>query len=380
MRKALALIAYTRLEYLQSVWASIQSQTIAGHALSQTYDIYVCQDGLWAGEAAAGRTGHYNVRKWLDQLPSRVVVLKQTENLGIAVHYDFIEKLLFVENSYDFVVLCEDDLVLAPGYMSVIDRMADKFHDDRRVGMVSAHPGDPTVPIELQHAHKDRWAPMGHNWAYGISRSFWKRRQPLIECYLDLIRKVPYRYRNEQLIFKWLERIGFRPFASSQDYVRTCATYALGAVKLSTYPNFGRPIGRSGVHCTPALFKRMGFDRTVVFDDQLDAIGDLSDDTHRDLWQQMIHQVEARNVQVIADPEGHDVDAWETRLATGDFHPSRVIPDVLAATCASDRAALPRQHHGPAYATSSGAANVSRTVRCPCGSGKRYKRCHGRLT
>jgi len=334
MRKALALIAYARPEYLQSVWVSIQNQLIAGSPLSETYDIYVFHDGLWDGESAAGRTGHGQVAEWLGQLPSGIMVRRQAENLGIALHYDLIEKTLFVENGYDFVVLCEDDLVLAPGYMSVVDRMADMFLDDRRVGIVSAHPGNPTVPIDLQHVHRHRWAPMGHSWGYGISRSFWNRRQPFVECYLDLIRNVQYRNRSEELIFEWLDRIGFRPCASSQDYVKTCATYALGAVKLATFPNFGRPIGRSGVHCNPALFEQMGFDRAVVFDDQLDVIGDLSDETYRNLWQQMIHQVGVRNVQVIANPDGHNVRAWEARLTRGDFHPCRVIPDIFAAACA----------------------------------------------
>jgi hypothetical protein len=238
VKKALALLAYNRLEYLEPVWASIASQTIAGRPLPDTYDVFVFQDGPWTGERDTGRAGHEDVRAWLDRLPSWATVTRQAGNLGIAYHYDFIEKRLFVETDYDFVVFCEDDLVLAPGYMSVVDLMADKFHDDHRVGMVSAHPIDPTVPLELQRAHRSRWTAMGHNWGYGISRSFWKRRQPLIECYLDLIRGVPYRDRNHQLIYTWLERIGFRPLASSQDHVKTCATYALGAHQTFDLPEF----------------------------------------------------------------------------------------------------------------------------------------------
>jgi SEC-C motif len=364
MKKALALIAYTRLEYLQLVWASIHEQTIAGRPLSEFYDIHVFQDGLWAGDSYEVRIAHEEVRKWMDELPSGVTVHRQSANLGIALHYDFIEKLLFVERGYEYVVFCEDDLVLAPGYMSVMDRMADTFHDDHRVGMMSAHPGDPTVSLELQRKYRNRWAPMGHNWGCGISRSFWERRQPLVECYLNLVRDAPYRHRNDWLIYNWLARIGFRPFfASSQDFIKTCATYALGAVKLSTYPNLARPIGRIGVHSTPDLFERMGFHRTVVLDEPIDVISGLDDDTYRDLWSRMIHQVGDRNVQVIADPQSHDVEAWERKLATGDFQPSRIIADLLAAANVSQRNGAP----------------VNRITRCPCGSGKRYKDCHGRL-
>ena len=121
MKKALALIAYTRLAYLQMVWASICAQTIAGRPLSESYDIYIFQDGPWAEDSYDIRIEHVEVRKWMDELPSGVTLHTQSANLGIALHYDFIEKLLFVDRGYDFVVFCEDDLVLAPGYMSVID-------------------------------------------------------------------------------------------------------------------------------------------------------------------------------------------------------------------------------------------------------------------
>jgi SEC-C motif len=380
MRKALALIAYARPEYLASVWASIQAQTIAGKPLAQTYDIHVFQDGLWDGEPAAGRSGHAEVSRWLSQLPPSITVHHQGDNLGIALHYDFVEKHLFAETSYDFVVICEDDLQLATGYMSIIDRMSDRFHDDRRVGMMSAHPADPTVSIELQHAHKDQWAPMGHSWGYGMSRSFWQRRQPLVECYLDLIRDAPYRGRDDSTISEWLRAIGFQALATSQDYVKTCATYALGAVKLSTYPNFGRPIGRTGVHFTPALFEKMGLDRTVMFDGELDSISELRDDTHRDLWQQMIHQVEADSVKVIADPQAHDVAAWEARLKAGEFHPSRIIPETYASTRAMQpQTTLAGLHRARASARNAAVDPVRRAGRCPCGSGKRYKHCHGRM-
>jgi hypothetical protein len=359
VKKALALLAYARLDYLEPVWTSIQSQTIAGRSLRDTYDVYVFHDGLWTREPADVGSGHQAVRDWLDRLPSWTKVTKQAENLGIARHYDFVEKQLFVESGYDFVVFCEDDLMLAPGYLSAIDRMADRFHADRRVGMIAAHPCDPTVSIEQQRVHKAAWAPMGHSWGYGMSRSFWERRQPLIEHYLDLLGGRPYRQRDHRLIMTWLERIGFRPAATSQDYVKTCATYALGAVKLSTFANLGRPIGRAGVHCTPEMFERMGLDRAVVFDGEIDVVADLSDEIYRDLWRQMIHQVGELRVPVIADPDAHDVQIWETRLAAGEFHANRVVADLIGASAS------------PA---------ARRLMPCPCGSGKRLKHCHGRLS
>lgn len=325
MRKAVAILTYARSSYFELVLPSILTQRVKDRDLSESYDIYVFQDGLLEGETAENRTGHSRISAVLGGLPSKVKIYRQVANLGVALHFDFIEKLLFLERGYEFVVFCEDDLILAPGYMSVVDLMGEKFANDPRVGMVAAHPGDCTVSIEKQRANCRRYAPMGHNWGFGLSRSFWERRQPFVECYLDLIRGRPYRLRDEEAIFRWLEFCGFRGAASSQDYIKSCATSALGACKLSTFANLGLPIGRSGLHCTPSLFGKMGFDRAVVFDGDVEA-GELDEQQFKDISLRSGHQVGVTSINPTDARISFDRAAWLRKLKAGELHPHRVIP------------------------------------------------------
>lgn len=330
MKKALAIIAYARSDYFETVFPSILNQIVEGKSVSEVYDIYVFQDGLWNDETEKNRHGHREIRDFIKNLRPKIKVFIQHENLGVALHFDFVERLLFVEKEYDFVVFHEDDLILAPGYMAVIDMMAEKFQDDPRVGMISAHPGNPMVPLEQQRANRDRFAPMGHNWGFGVTRRFWEKRQPLVDCYLDLVRNVPYRKRDEKIIFEWLRRVGFNQNASSQDYIKTCATYALGAVKLSTFPNLALPIGRNGLHSNRDIFKKIGFDRTVVFNEKINNVADLTDEQYVSIYQQGASEVGKVGAQVSVDGTNPDVEEWQQRLNNGEFHPRRIMPDIVS--------------------------------------------------
>lgn len=327
MKKALAIVTYARFEYFEIVLPSILNQVIHGRRVSDVYDIYLFQDGLWGGESEINRVGHQRISNYLDSLPSSIRVFLQDSNLGVAFHFDFIERLLFLEHGYDFVVFAEDDLVLAPGYMQAVDLLADKFHDDPRVGMVSAHPDNPTMPLVQQIDDSQKYTTMGHNWGFGLSRVFWEKRQLLVDCYLDLIRDKPYRNRPHNEIYKWLDLIGFHGLASSQDYIKQCATVALGACRLSTVANFGLPIGRTGLHCRPEAFKKMGFDCTVVFNKTLDVMSDLDDDQYGVLYRKQGHQVGAKFVQSILDSDSSEAAAWQARLKAGELHPRKLLSE-----------------------------------------------------
>jgi hypothetical protein len=328
-RKAVACITYSRYQYFALVLPSILHQRICGRPLLEAYDLYLFQDGLWADDSEQNRSGHAQIAHAISNLDSRITVIRQSSNLGVALHFDFIEKFLFVEKAYDFVVFCEDDLILAPGYIDVVDRMGEKFGSDPRVGMVSAHPAACTTKIERQQAQKDRYAPMGHNWGFGLSKEFWQRRQPFVECYLELISGIPYRHRPHDQIFAWLQKCGFKAAATSQDYIKQCATFALGAVRLATFVNLGLPIGRTGLHCQPELFKRMGFDRAVVFNEPLGVVPNLDDAQFEAIYTAGGSQIGERNIMPSDGPSPFNREEWIRRLKAGEFRPQRSFQDVL---------------------------------------------------
>ncbi|WP_156429792.1 hypothetical protein [Burkholderia sp. FL-7-2-10-S1-D7] len=327
MKKAIAVMTYARFDYFELTYYSIVNQIVNGRRVHDEYDIYIFQDGLWGEESFENKAGHRKISDFLDRIESSINVVRQSENLGVAFHFDFVERFLFNEKCYDYVVFHEDDLVLAPGYMSIIDMMGEKYARDPRVGMVSAHPADTSMSHDVQSASKNKYASMGHNWGFGLSKIFWQRRQPFVDCYLDLIRDVPYRKRSEERIFAWLKAAGFNPAASSQDYVKSCATYALGGVKLSTFANFALPIGRNGLHCNPAIFKKIGLDRSVVYEGKLDDIPDLDDTQYREIYLSGARQVSGDLVGLDSVAAWEYFKEWEIRAKKGDFHAKKIVPE-----------------------------------------------------
>ena len=322
MRKALAVIAYTRSEYFEPVLNSILSQTIDGRPVSETYDIFLFQDGLWEQEGEASRMGHARIAEVMAEQGPAIQVIHQPTNLSVAQHFDFIERKLFVEHRYDVVVFCEDDMILAPGYMSAMDMMAERFHDDARVGMFSANPGNATRSLEDQRANRHRYCLMQHNWGFGVSRNFWTRRQKFVDLYLKWGESFEYRQRPSRDIFLWLESAGFLARSSSQDYVKSCATAALGAVKLATYVNYGLPIGEVGLHSTAAHYKKLGFDQTVVFDELPVGASELGDSQFQDLRRDYA----AEHIKNAAE---FDREGWLSSLEHEQFAPDPFIARVL---------------------------------------------------
>jgi len=71
----------------------------------------------------------------------------------------------------------------------------------------------------------------------------------------------------------------------------------------------------------------MGFDKSVVFDQELDVIVDLDETQFISLYSQGAHQVGEKFVQAIRDPEVFDMQKWQARLIAGEFHPKRIMPE-----------------------------------------------------
>ncbi|MGY6164153.1 hypothetical protein [Paraburkholderia strydomiana] len=317
MKDAIVVIAFTRDRYFELVLESLIHQRIDGRPITHAYDLYIFQDGLPPDASDEARAGHAQIARIVSRLavPHKYVV--QPRNFGIAMHFDFIERMLFLERIHEHVLFFEDDLVLAPGYLNTIHLLKQKFAGDDRIGMFAANPGGPFISQSTQHENKASYLSMGHNWGFGLSRAFWQRRQPFVDHYLQFVKDIPYSKRDAKAISAWLERCGFNAGSSSQDYIKTCATAALGAARISTFPNFGLYIGREGVHCTPELFRRMGFDQSQIFDGELLQAGDLSDENFARI-------IDAQMKVHIKRPQEHDVETWQRRLHEGLMNPRAV--------------------------------------------------------
>lgn len=310
MKRAIALIAYARFDYFERVLASLLAQQVQAASLTDRYDIHIFQDGLWGREGIETRTGHWKVAEALEALGPTVTVHRQMENLGVARHFDFIERHLFNEKDYDVAFMFEDDLVLAPGYMDAMHQMADRFVDDDRVGMFSAHPGNVTATLEEQRSMLGHYVPMDHFCGYGITRRFWLRRQAFVNLYLKWCEAFPYRERPAEDMRRWLGEAGFKSRTTSQDFVKCCATAGLGAVRIATSANFGLPIGEVGLHSRPDHFRKLGLDRAVIYPEPLDTVPELSEADFRSLLQRQTDLT-------VKDPSTFDPARLQQRIASG---------------------------------------------------------------
>lgn len=327
MKKAIAVIAYDRFDYFSLILPSILAQTIGDQAIGEIYDIFYFQDGLCQGDARSDASGHKHISAMIGKHATEGQSFIQQDNLGVAFHFDFIEKKLFRDLGYDFVLFCEDDLILAPGYVAAMDLMANRFSGDQRIGMFSAHPAHVSASLDEQRSRAHEYGPMDHNWGFGLFRDFWERRQPFVEKYLEIIAGKPYRQRPHSIVYEWLKGCGFKPAASSQDYVKQCSTVALGGARISTAINLGMPIGRNGLHCSPEMFDKMGFNNTVVHQGIPQEVGTFSQEDYHRIFRRQSNVMASPPILIAEGIDGASVTGWQQRVNSGEFDVAHVLGD-----------------------------------------------------
>ena len=284
-KPAIALITYSRVEYFTKVFDSITKQEINNKPFNHYFDLYVFQDGLLAGETPEQVQSHREIAELIRSNPNELKYFPQTKNLGVALHFDFIERFLFNKQDCPWVAFCEDDLVLSPGYLETLLCMANSFKDDERVAMFSCFGKTSNQSIENQKEHQNDLITMEHHWGFGMHQLAWRKRQPLVDEYLKLVSSVPYRERNHVAIQNWHDFCGFRPGATSQDYAKACAMAAMECIKVSSYANFATYVGEYGLHFTPELYAQKGFAQSNVFPTPINRSFCLNDSTYKSLLQ-----------------------------------------------------------------------------------------------
>jgi hypothetical protein len=276
MRKAIALISYCRDEYFQLVYPTLIYQKIFGKNVSECYDIYIFQDGLAEDARPEEARKHTRLQNRITRLHRKDRVHLQEQNLGVARHFDYLEKFLFIEKGYDYVVFYEEDMILAPGYMQVMDLMGEKFWKDSRVGMVSA--------FRERTPNEQDYVMMQHNWGFGRWKEKWMNTQKLVNEYLGLLGNGPYHKRNEPEIFRWLSSKGFKPQASSQDYLKNCGIFSNSELRIAFKWNYGLPIGREGLHSRREHFEKIGLDKITISTREVpDKISELNEGIFQEL-------------------------------------------------------------------------------------------------
>ena len=282
-KPAIALITYARSEYFEEVLNSILNQKINGKIFSDFFDLYVFQDGLLKEDTPSNIKGHEAIKAICTNKIPTSNFIEQKDNLCIALHFDFIERLFFEEQDREWAAFFEDDLVLSQGYLETLICMAKSFKNDERVAMFNCFGMSAHEPIEVQEKNKNSLACMDHHWGFGIYQSVWRKRQAFVDEYLKMIDHTPYRKRNHKRINNWLSYAGFKPGPTSQDYIKACSIAAMDMVKVSSFANFGTYIGKSGLHFTVEIFNNFGYDKNITFTNPVTDGFTLDDSTYHEL-------------------------------------------------------------------------------------------------
>ena len=314
-KPAIALITYCRGDYFEKVLNSILAQQINNRPFSDFFDLYIFQDGLVENAPQADTQGHRVIAQLCLQKLDSNHVITQTKNLGVALHFDLVERFLFEEQDLPWAAFCEDDLVLAPGYLATLSNMAQCFKDDERVAMFSCFGKTSKETIASQTAKQDALISMDHHWGFGMHQSAWRRRQPLVDEYLKLLQGTSYRARQHARIQNWQSFCGFKPGPTSQDYAKACAMSALGALKVSSYANFGTYIGEYGLHFTPELYAQKGYANSTIYPAALTQPFQLDQGTYHQLLKE-------QKAFTMDTPDIFDQADFLRRLKAGSLAPS----------------------------------------------------------
>jgi hypothetical protein len=326
-KRAIALICYDRKDYFERVLDSISRQSIGGASIFDQYDFYIFQDGV-SDFADANQEGHSAISGIARNHQNIKQFFLQEKNLGVAKHFAFVEECLFNDLQYDFVVFCEEDMVLGDAYMASLHAMAEQFIDDERIAMVSAYSTAYTQPREKQLACLQEYLPMGHSWGYGLYRRAWNAIQPILKTYIELLGDSPYKQRNHTAIQFWLRQYGFKANATSQDYIKASAIVAMGYLRISSYPNYSLYIGERGIHFNPQSYAKHRYKDTIILDVPIAKALPIDENQYQQLWKSMAHQC-------LSEPNEFSSDDFKSLMRRG-LPKHNFPPNLLTSTATAE--------------------------------------------
>jgi hypothetical protein len=258
----IAVMSFNRPDYLREVLASLAAQQDAS---IETREVFLFQDHWFNNRSGRKKAEAADVDACIAvfrEIFPRGRVLAAEENLGVAENFLRAETLFFREMQADCALFLEDDLVLAPRYLRIMDGLREAALDRPEIGYFAAY-GHLSASAEDQLRHRRLLRRLGHLWGFGLFRRHWEEMQPLMADYYEMVLGRDYRDRPTPEIRQRLREQGILIGVSSQDDVKKSVTYALGRVALNTHLVSGRYIGAVGLHMSQEKFDKAGYANTV---------------------------------------------------------------------------------------------------------------------
>lgn len=177
-------------------------------------------------------------------VPAGTIVANET-NFGIARQWRKARQ--YVLERHERALFLEDDIVVAPYYVSMIQRLMDSLESDPRIGMVSGF-GDTYDSVAAQVARKTLLKPMIHMLGWATWRDRYEQIATHLADYYRLIEGIPYPKRDHAKIRSWYQSNGVSKPNTGQDFATAYACHKAGLVRVTTRPNHLRHIGAFGVN------------------------------------------------------------------------------------------------------------------------------------
>ncbi len=159
------LFVYNRPAHTRKVIHSLQDNALAGES-----ELFIFSDGP---KDETSCPAVEEVRRFIHTVKGfkKVTVIEQATNRGLAD--SIIEGVTSVVNEYGRVIVLEDDLIVAPGFLRFMNDALEIYRDVNRIGHIQAceFTGDPTLPDTFLI----KWT---GSWGWATWKRAWKHFNP----------------------------------------------------------------------------------------------------------------------------------------------------------------------------------------------------------
>lgn len=159
------LFAYNRPNHLRNT-----IEALKGNAGAKQSDLFVYSD---APKTDADRENVVEVRRMVHSITGfkSVTVTERQDNWGLA--RSIIDGVTTVVERYGRVIVLEDDLVVAPGFLSFMNNALETYKDEPRVGHIQAC--DFTKDASLPDTFLIKWT---GSWGWATWQRAWRHFNP----------------------------------------------------------------------------------------------------------------------------------------------------------------------------------------------------------
>lgn len=256
------MLSFNRPDYLRPVLDSLAAQRVEG--CGTEFSLHFFQDGAVNRYSGIRYAEDGDIGACIDLVRERFPdadLHVSPDNVGVSEMFERAETFAFETLGAEHAIFLEDDMVLDRRYLATMAAMRAALRDTGEVGYFAAYGDHRLGPDELAEAarHPQRWRPLAHHWAFGLTRAHWQAMTPVLEAYRALVHGRDYRRRPNLAVRRLFFERGAPTVSTSQDAAKTAATTLLGRVRLNIETPLGRYIGESGLHFTPDVFRSLGY-------------------------------------------------------------------------------------------------------------------------